>query len=114
MSCKAGNQKHKERCKKYKQEGRREVNKVKKQEKHKKRMAKFLKRKEEGKTYSYVPNPFKKNTKEYAREANKRKRKNKSHKLDIAIWDSLMRKTQNIVDKEKALEKIVKEEKSGN
>lgn len=113
MSCKAGNKNHKERCKKYKQEGRRELNKLKKKKKHEKRMEKFKKRREEGKTYSYSPNPYKIETKEYIKEHNLRQRKNKKHKTDVAIWDSIMRKVKNIVEKEKSLAKE-KQEKMKN
>lgn len=105
MSCKAGNKNHKERCKKYKQEGRRILNKAKKKERHEKRVAKFKKRREENKNYTYSPNPYEIGTAEYSREQNLRKQKNESNKTDIAIWDSIMRKVRNITDKEKALEK---------
>ena len=109
MSCKAGNKNHKERCKRYKQEGRRELNKAKKKERHEKRLEKFKKRKEEGKTYSYSPNPYKIDSKEYIREQNLRKQKNKTHKTDVEIWDSIMREVKNITDKEKSLAKESRE-----
>ena len=112
MSCKAGNKNHKERCKRYKQEGRRNTNKIKKQKKHEKRIQKFAKRKEEGKTYKYEPNPYKEGTKEYIREQNERAEKNKSKKIPCQIWDSMMRKVQNVVDKEKALRKMEAEKES--
>ena len=49
----------------YKQENRRLKNKEKKREKHEKRMAKFVKRRKEGKAYSYKPNPFETGTEKY-------------------------------------------------
>ena len=109
MSCKAGNKNHKERCKRYKQEGRRNTNKLKKQKRHEKRMQKFAKRKEEGKTYQYEPIPYKKGSAEYIREENIRSHKNDSKKTEYQIWDSIMRKVQNIVNKEKALHKLESE-----
>lgn len=109
MSCKAGNKNHKERCNRYKQEGRRAKNKIKKQEKHEKRMQKFAKRREEGKNYTYQKNPYEKGSEEYIREQNARSHKNISHKTDIELWDSIMRKVQNIVDKEESLKKKEKE-----
>lgn len=109
MSCKAGNKNHKERCKRYKQEGRRLLNKDKKKKRHEKRLEKFKKRKEEGKSYVYSPNPYEIDTMEYVREENLRQQKNKPHKTDVAIWDGIMRKVQNITDKEKALAKEARE-----
>lgn len=52
------NKKHNEWCKGYKSRGQRAINKAIKQKRHEKRMAKFAKRKEDGKTYKYKPNPF--------------------------------------------------------
>lgn len=45
--------KNKKRCEKYKASGNRERNKILKQERHKKRMERFAKRREEGKNYVY-------------------------------------------------------------
>ena len=45
--------KHKESCKRYQSEGRRENNKAIKKQKHEKRIARFAKRREEGKRYVY-------------------------------------------------------------
>ncbi len=47
--------KHKESCKKYQAEGRRERNKALKQERHKRRMEYFAKRREDGLNYEYNP-----------------------------------------------------------
>ena len=60
------NKRHGEKCKEYKLAGRREINKAIKQERHKKRMAMFAKRKEEGKAYEYEPNPYDRTNMEYA------------------------------------------------
>lgn len=94
----------------YKQENRILKNKEKKREKHEKRMAKFAKRRGEGKTYSYKPNPFKKDSEEYILEENNRRRKN-IRAIDIGKWDSVMRKLQNRRDKELELAKARKESK---
>ena len=64
--------KMRKKCEKYKAEGRREKNKILKQERAKKRMEKFKKRREEGKTYVYKPNPYKKGISEYYAERKKR------------------------------------------
>ena len=45
--------KHKESCKRYQSEGRREKNKDIKKQKHERRIARFAKRREEGKRYAY-------------------------------------------------------------
>lgn len=45
--------KHKESCKRYQSEGRREKNKVIKKQKHERRIARFAKRRDEGKRYVY-------------------------------------------------------------
>lgn len=47
--------KHKESCKRYQSEGRREKNKAIKKQKHEKRIARFVKRREEGKCHTYNP-----------------------------------------------------------
>ena len=49
---KPGNKNNKARCDKYKQQSRRAKNKALKQERHEKRMARFAKRKAEGKDYA--------------------------------------------------------------
>jgi len=106
MSCKAGNKSHKARCEKYKQTGRRLLNKEKKAEKHRKLMEKFAKRREEGKAYEYEPNPYKKGSKEYIAEANERARKNENHKLPISNFDSAMQHAENYVNQLKLEEKM--------
>ena len=68
------NKRHGEKCKEYKLAGRREINKAIKQERHKKRMAMFAKRKEEGKAYEYEPNPYNTTNMEYAHNYIKQKR----------------------------------------
>lgn len=64
--------KHKEWCKNYKASGQREVNKVKKQERHEKQLAYFAKRREEGKTYTYQKNPHEKDSRAWLTERAKR------------------------------------------
>lgn len=96
----------------YKQENRRLKNKEKKREKHEKRMAKFVKRRKEGKAYSYKPNPFETGTEKYILEENNRRRKN-NRPIDIGKWDSVMRKLKNRRDKELELAKARKEARRG-
>jgi len=52
------NKKHNEWCKGYKSRGQRAINKAIKQKRHEKRVADFARRKEDGKTYEYKPNPY--------------------------------------------------------
>lgn len=117
MSCKAGNKSHKARCEKYKQQNRRGINKQKKAERHQKRMDKFAKRREEGKTYKYTPNPYKEGTKEHIRENNLCASKNVSHSTETSYFDSVMKKLDNRIAKEIAEEKRlaeIKENKNKN
>ena len=111
---KQGNKNNKARCEKYKQMGRREINKAEKQKRHQKRMERFAKRKENGKSYQYKPNPFKKDSKEYIAEANARARKNTNHKLPISKFDSIMRKVDNYLLELRNEEKKLKELKVKN
>lgn len=85
------NKKHNERCKTYKAQGRREINKEIKQERHKKRIALFAKRREEGKTYVYKPNPYDSGTPEHEREKEKRamKHKNKTPLCEFQYWNRI-------------------------
>ena len=106
MSCKVGNKNHKARCERYKQSGRRIINKQKKAERHKKRMEKFAKRREEGKTYQYTPIPYKEGTKEYIEEKRNRASKNVSHSTPTSIYDSVMRKLDNRLAKEREALKV--------
>ena len=72
------NKKHNEWCKNYKSRGQREINKVIKQERHKKRMAMFAKRRDEGKGYEYEPNPYDKTNMEHAHNFVKDQRETKA------------------------------------
>ena len=65
------------------------------------REQKMTKRKENGKTYTYSPNPYAKGTKEYDREVRERASKNISHKTPTARWTSLMAKLDNQLEKER-------------
>lgn len=94
------NKAHKARCERYKSRGQREINKALKQEKHKKRMAKFAARREAGKTYEYKPNPYKEGTNDWNRENLTRKEKNKSKKTELQIITSTLRKLKNQLVKE--------------
>ena len=99
------NKAHKERCVKYKNRGQREINKKKKQERDKKRIARFAKRREEGKTYKYEPltppaeDATKMEKQLYVRERNFRATKNEDHRTHWARNRSLLQKLQNELDK---------------
>lgn len=72
------------------------------------REEKMNKRKASGKTYTYRPNPFEEGTQEYYEEKFNRMRKNRSHKTEVAQWDSIMTKLNNRVAKEKMDNKMKK------
>lgn len=59
------------------------------------------KRREAGKTYTYKPNPFPKDSDEYYEEQWNRAHKNISHKTPVARWTSIMAKLENQLAKEK-------------
>ena len=105
MADKAGH--NKARCQRYKERGRREINKKLKAERNEKRIEKFRKRREEGKAYEYKPNPFdkKEERKKYWRERKRRASKNIDRRLPLQKWTSWMRLLQNQIDKENALRK---------
>lgn len=88
--------------------GRLEINKKLKQERNEKRIEHFKLRREEGKAYEYKPNPFDRNSEDrkerrkYWKEHNRRAVKNVDHKLPLQKFTSLMRRTQNEIDKREA------------
>lgn len=106
--------KNKHHCDKYKSSGAHEINKQKKQERHKKRMEKFAKRREEGKAYEYKPNPFKEYTRKWWHEKQDREAKNVDRRAPLATHDSVMRKLQNQLDKEEQAHKALKDSKKGS
>lgn len=110
---KPGNQNHKKRYERYKNSGRREENKLKKQQRAEKLKAKFAARKEEGKTYEYKPNPYKKDSAEYRHEELIRSRKNEAygHKTECQKWTSIFAKLTYENEKLKKLAKA--SEKTG-
>lgn len=90
MARKGGNKK---RCERYKLSGHKEENKMKRQKRHEKRMARFAQRKADGKSYEYKPIPFAKDSKEYNKEALIRMNKmeeSMSHKTDYQRVRSAM------------------------
>ncbi len=74
------------------------------------REQKMNKRKEEGKTFTYKPNPFREGTREYFEEQLKRSQKNVSHKTYFSKIRSLEAKLDNMIFKEKMKKKKEKEE----
>lgn len=75
------------------------------------REEKMNKRREEGKTYTYKPNPFPKDSNEYYDEQWNRAHKNVSHKTPFARWTSIMAKLENQLNAER---KVAKEKKEVN
>ena len=106
-------------CEKYKNTGRRLINKEEKKKREEKKLERFKKRREEGKTYVYKPNPYDKDSKKrsekrkYWEERRRREEKNnKPHKLPLAHTTSIMRRLQNRIDKETAALKAWKSKKT--
>lgn len=59
------------------------------------------KRREAGKTYTYKPNPFPKDSAEYREEQWRRVHKNVSRKTPFARWTSIMAKLENQLEARK-------------
>ena len=95
----------------YKAQGRREKNKELKAKRHEKRLAKFAKRREEGKTYEYKPISFAKDSEEYVIVKNARRHKMEetwNRKTLIQRFVSVMRKCKNEVEKMEKENKLKK------
>jgi len=116
------NKNNKLRCERYKAQGRREINKKKKAERNEKRIAKFAKRREEGKAYEYVwlghePEVIDGDPKSWRRhrdweiEKAIRAGKNTDHKTPYARMVSNRRKLKNELDAEILAEKRKEAEK---
>lgn len=72
------------------------------------RQAKFKKKRDEGTNYVYQPNPYKKGTKKYFDEKQRRAEKNKTRKTEYAAFTSIMAKLENYLNNEKEKFKKVK------
>lgn len=59
------------------------------------RTKKMENRKVAGKTYTYQPIPYEKDSNEYRREKRRRAEKKQNHKLPLAQWTSFMKKVEN-------------------
>lgn len=95
-----GNKSNAIKYQRYKNGGRKLINKAEKQKKHEKRMAKFAARKEAGKRYEYAPIPYAKDSKAYREEALVRSEKNVDRRLPLQKWTSIWRKLNNELNKE--------------
>lgn len=104
----------KKKCEKYKNTGKRAINKDVKKKREEKRQERFKLRREEGKAYEYEPNPYDQHSKSRAErrkfyaERRRRAEKNASKRLPLAHETSMMRKLQNMLDKEKKERKLFK------
>lgn len=98
MSCKAGNKSHKERCKQYKAEGRRELNKKKKAARHEKRMQRFAERRESCKCYQYDKRKTEKKIKDRVPIGTNL---GSNKWTEVAEWDSISAKLDKIYEQEK-------------
>lgn len=86
---------NKKACENYRLSGRKAENKAKRQVRHEKRLAYFAKRREEGKTYEYKPNPYPKDTNAYYEEKQYRAEKNIKHQIPLQKFTSIMAKLNN-------------------
>lgn len=102
---------NKKRCEKYRLSGNLQTNKLLKQERNEKRVAKFAARREAGKTYEYKANPYSKTSGEYIVEAERRSDKNRDKRLPLQKITSIMRKLDNQLATEVAKRKANKESK---
>lgn len=66
------------------------------------REERMSRRREAGKGYTYKPNPYPKNSREYIEEKAMRAFKNVSHKLPTAKMTSIMAKLENFLAKEES------------
>jgi len=92
-------------CENYKKSTRKADNKELKKLRLEKLLARFAKRKAEGKGYEWEPNPFEKGTYEYRCVKRERAKKNVDRRLPLQKWTSEMRKLQNEIAKREAFEK---------
>ena len=105
--------KNKKACEKYRQSGRKALNKIAKQERAKKREEHFAKRREEGKAYTYKPISFEEGTREYWKERHKRAAKNVDHRTEYQRIKSLTAKLDNEI-KAREAERKAAEKKNRN
>lgn len=105
---------NKKRCDAYKASGHLQINKANRAERHKKRMERFAKRKEEGKTYKYKPlvKPNKGDSDEkwleYNNEVAARAAKNHIDITSYRYLRSLFHRLDNKIAKQKLEEKSKK------
>ena len=120
MSCKVGNKAHHERCQKYKNSGRREINKAKKQERDKKRIAKFARRRERKPEHTYTPkDPETRGTNKMEPLGDFAWRPKMEKMVEYQKWTSAFRRIQNQIDAEilemkKSLEAANNKKKKGD
>ena len=102
---------NKKRCEHYRTSGNLQINKLLKQERNEKRMARFAARREAGKTYKYQANPYVKDSTAYVTEATQRAEKNVDWGLPLQKLTSVMQKLSNHLAKEIAENKVKRERK---
>lgn len=100
--------KNKKKCEHYRLSGNLQTNKLLKQERNEKRIAKFATRCEAGKSYAYKPNPFEKGSDKYIIEAKHRAEKNVDRRLPLQKLTSIMRKLNDQIIKNMAESKTKK------
>ena len=79
-----------------------------------KREAKFAAKREAGLAYKYKKNPFKKGSKEWAREKMERANKTHGSKCEYAKFESIMRKLDNYLETEAAEAAVARNKEKKN
>lgn len=102
---------NKKRCENYRLSGNLQTNKLLKQERNEKRIAKFSARREAGKAYEYKTNPYIAGSEAYMLENETRAMKNVDRRIPLQRLTSIMKKLNNQLDKDMAKKKAKKERK---
>ena len=79
-----------------------------------KREAKFAAKRKAGLAYEYKKNPFKKGSKEWAREKMERANKTHGSKCEYAKFESIMRKLDNYLEAEAAKAAVARNKEKKN
>jgi len=104
---------NKEKCKKYNNSGTKEINKLARQERHKKRINRFERRRSEGKNYEYNPVVTHKKYRDCIPIGANLWSNRAKHTYEAQIT-SVFRKLNNEIEQRKAEEKIKLESKINN
>lgn len=102
---------NKKRCEHYRTSGNLQTNKLLKQKRNEKLIAKFTARREAGKAYEYKTNPYIAGSEAYMLENETRAMKNVDRRMPLQRFTSIMRRLDNMLMREVAERKVIKERK---